>query len=175
MKTDEEIKTEIEYKKTLIKSEKWNRIFNGIKSTSSLFSLAIAVIILLLITYPESSFNKTLKQEMSDKEAATILVDVLQEKDEQVREHLVKILRKFYPKINKKYLEMEKEFAIETKNEWKEKLKTEQKRLENSTNELEKELITQNIRLLESDIIRIDQEITRIDQEIKEATKNNDK
>ena len=142
---------EITYKKELIKSEKWNRISNLIKSIGSLGSVAIAIAIFVAISIPQSALNK----EMSDKERAALLIDVLKEKDKETRNMLILAARDFYPEIDKRFLEIEQEVYSQALNEIQEKLDTEKKKLENCSNESEKENIKLNIKFYENQIKRI--------------------
>jgi hypothetical protein len=142
---------ETTYKKELIRSEKWNRISNFIQSIGSLGSVAIAIAIFLAISLPQSSLNK----EMSDKERATLLIDVLKEKDTETRNMLILALRDFYPEIDKRFLEIKKEVYNQALNELKEKLNTEKTKLKNCTNELEKKDIELNIQFYECRIKEI--------------------
>ena len=104
-----------QYKKELIKSEKWNRWANVIKSFGS---VAIAIAIFWAISLPQSILEKSRNMEISVREKATLLIDVLKEKDPETRAMLISALRDFYPDINKRFEEIEKEVSAKVKNDW---------------------------------------------------------
>jgi len=136
---------EKKYKEELIKSEKWNRISNFIKSFGS---VGIAVMIFLAISLPQSALNK----EMSVKERAMLVVDVLKEKDPEVRNYLIFALRDFYPEIEARFKEIEKEVSIQAENALQIELEKWEKKLEKCDNEQEKRNIQTNIELYKEKI-----------------------
>ena len=140
---------EIKLKKEQIKSEKWNRWSNFIKSFGS---VGIAVMIFLAISLPQSALNK----EMSVKEKAMLVIDVLKEKDTKVRNSLILALRDFYPEINERFKEIEKEVSIQAKNEWQIQLEKWKNELAKCVNEQDKENIRINIELCEQKIREIE-------------------
>jgi hypothetical protein len=142
---------ETQYKEQLIKSEKWNRISNLIKSVGS---VSIAIMIFLAISLPESALNK----ELSVKEKATLVLDILKEKDPEVRNHLICALRDFYPEVDETFKRIEKEYSIQAKTEWQKKLKEWQQKLEKCSDEQEKINIQQNIELCNIKIKEIDRQ-----------------
>lgn len=140
---------ENKYKEELIKSEKYNRWFNFFKT---LGSVGIPVVIFLAISLPQSTLNK----EMSVKEKAMLVVDVLKEKDPKVRNFLILALRDFYPEINERFKEIEIEVSIQAKNEWQLQLEKWKGELAKCVNEQDKKNIRINIELCEQKIREIE-------------------
>ena len=93
---------------------------------------------------------------MSVKEKAMLVIDVLKEKDPEVRNSLIFALRDFYPEIDTRFKEIEEEVHIQAKNELQKKLNEWERKLEKCDNEQEKKNIQINIDFYKQEISKME-------------------
>lgn len=150
---------EIKLKEELIRSERWNRWSNLIKS---LGSFAIAIAIFFAISLPQFRLSKEdarrneeqskRNKEMAVKERASFVIDVLKEREPEIRNNLIFALRDFYPEVDTIFLNISNEIRIQAKNEWQIKLEKWEKELEKCDDNQKRKNIEMNIELCKQKI-----------------------
>ncbi|WP_052600294.1 hypothetical protein [Aureispira sp. CCB-QB1] len=112
--------------------QSWTKIIAGIIGTICLF---------IIIQRPESILNQRLSQETISRERAKLLLQVIKEKDPELRKQGIEILKASYPVIDNEWInEIENYNETKARNEIAKKLFKEYNRLKLKKKELEEAL-----------------------------------
>lgn len=93
-----------------IKLEKANWIVNYVKS---LCLLVGSIFLFLLVTLPESILNKSISEENLKREKVKLILEVIKEKDPEIRASSMIFLKEYYPAISVAFGKLESEIIDE--------------------------------------------------------------
>lgn len=96
--SNEKLNKEIEFLREQIKTNKHNRMINYVKTIALFIG---SIILFFIIQKPESAINSRNSEETINRERAKLILQILQEKNPEIRDKGLKIVKATYPSISK--------------------------------------------------------------------------